>query len=443
MSPIAPILIVLASVAALSAMARGLRPDERRVMRAGLLAQLASAIALVVYHEYFFEGGDIRFYEFHGAQIAELLDRDFFHYIPDVLRVIAHADNNLPVKVFLEGSTTGTMSGLAGLVFFLTGPSLYAGCLLASLSGFVGHAALYRATRPALTEEEQRAALPAFFFVPTALFWSGGIVKEAFVVGFLGLFIEGVAAAFRRKSPIALALAVLGGVGTSLVKPYAMFPTVLAIGAWVYASRGAGSRLSWPAKLGAFVVAVGGLVAMSRIFPEYGVDRLGESIAHQQWAGTTVVGGGSQIEMGDAQGRGLGAQLRFVPLAMINSFGRPFFFDIRNFSTLFASIEMTAILVLLVGLVRRAGWRRLSTAVQESAPLLFAFVFVVAFGVAVGLTTTNLGTLSRYRMPMMPIYVAALLVLRQRFRQRAVVPAAPRVVRRSARPVAAVRPRGA
>lgn len=443
MSPIAPILIVVASLAALSAMARGLGPDERRVMRAGLFAQLGSALALVVYHEYFFEGGDIRFYEFHGTQIAELLSRDFFHYIPDVFRVIAHADNNLPVKVFLEGSTTGTMSGLAGLVFFLTGPSLYAGCLLTSLSGFVGHAALYRAMRPALTADERRAVLPAFFFVPTALFWSGGIVKEAFVVGFLGLFVEGVALTLRERSPLGLVLAALGAVGTSLVKPYAMFPTVLALAAWVYASRGAGSRLSWPAKVGAFVLAVGGLIAMTRIFPEYGVDKLGESIAHQQWAGTTVVGGGSQIEMGDAEARGLGAQLRFVPMAMINSFGRPFFFDVRNFSTLFASIEMTAILVLLVGLVRRAGWRRLSAAVQESAPLMFAFVFVVAFGVAVGLTTTNLGTLSRYRMPMMPIYVAALLLLRERFRQRAPARVPPRAVRRRVLSVEPSRARGA
>jgi hypothetical protein len=35
---------------------------------------------------------------------------------------------------------------------------------------------------------------------------------------------------------------------------------------------------------------------------------------------------------------------------------------------------------------------------------------VLLFGMAVGLTTTNLGTLSRYRMPLVPFF-AALLVL--------------------------------
>jgi len=38
-------------------------------------------------------------------------------------------------------------------------------------------------------------------------------------------------------------------------------------------------------------------------------------------------------------------------------------------------------------------------------------VFVMAFGIAVGLASSNLGTLSRYRSPLVPFFVVLLLVL--------------------------------
>ena len=53
-------------------------------------------------------------------------------------------------------------------------------------------------------------------------------------------------------------------------------------------------------------------------------------------------------------------------------------------------------------------------AVTARPPLVASAVFIIAFGAAVGLTTTNLGTLSRYRLPMMPPYAAILFILSRR-----------------------------
>jgi hypothetical protein len=38
-------------------------------------------------------------------------------------------------------------------------------------------------------------------------------------------------------------------------------------------------------------------------------------------------------------------------------------------------------------------------------------VFVITCAVAVGIATTNIGTLSRYRVPLMPLYVLLVAVL--------------------------------
>ena len=49
--------------------------------------------------------------------------------------------------------------------------------------------------------------------------------------------------------------------------------------------------------------------------------------------------------------------------------------------------------------------------------LVFCLVFVITFGLAVGLASTNLGTLSRYRAPLLPFFAVLLLVLSKPLRK--------------------------
>jgi hypothetical protein len=44
--------------------------------------------------------------------------------------------------------------------------------------------------------------------------------------------------------------------------------------------------------------------------------------------------------------------------------------------------------------------------------MMFCATFTLALALGTGLATTNLGTLSRYRAPMMPFFFTLLLVLR-------------------------------
>ena len=64
--------------------------------------------------------------------------------------------------------------------------------------------------------------------------------------------------------------------------------------------------------------------------------------------------------------------------------------------------------------VRLRGWRGIWTQVRASPALLFCFVLTVSLWLGTGLSSPNLGTLSRYRTPMMPFFFALLLLLRFR-----------------------------
>ena len=179
-------------------------------------------------------------------------------------------------------------------------------------------------------------------------------------------------------------------------------------------------------EFGSVLVGVVGIAVAGAIFPSYAIDQVGTAIANQQGS-YMKMGGRSHVEIGVedevVRDTSLGGQLKYAPLALVNALFRPFLFEAVNVNQFSGALENTAILVVLITLVFRL---RLHVAVRQvvNMPILFAFaVFVLMFATAVGLSTQNLGTLSRYRTPMVPMYVTLLLVLRHRTRAVARAPA--------------------
>ena len=69
------------------------------------------------------------------------------------------------------------------------------------------------------------------------------------------------------------------------------------------------------------------------------------------------------------------------------------------------SVEMTVILYMVIMAFVRTGRVALLRWAWRSPDIMASLAFVLSFSFAVGLATTNLGTLSRYRVPMMPFYI--------------------------------------
>jgi hypothetical protein len=402
---------------------------DREIVILSFVAHVAGAFAIVVYHRYLYRGGDMLNYLELGRALAQIVERDS-RYLGDVLKLAFHRENDLRLDLLnLEGSTSGTMCAFMAILVLCLGDNLYVLCLAVSLFAFVGQWALFRAAESKLEAFERRPVLGAFMLLPSVVFWSSGFVKEAFVIGFLGLLCHGVVGVFVRgrllRSPIEV---LVGLVGIAMVKPYTLFPLVGAFGGWVYTAR-ARKQVALSYKLLGIAVAMGGLVVAAKVFPEFGPEQLAATVSRQQ-RNYTLVGGDSAVAMGNVEEDDpqLHSQLKYLPLALVNSLARPFLFEVRNVSQLLGALEMTAVIVLLVILLRRYGWGALVKTVTTHPPLMFAAIFVFMFSLAVGLSTGNLGTLSRYRVPSMPLYFGLLLALRSRFaeqKRRAASPARP------------------
>ena len=76
-----------------------------------------------------------------------------------------------------------------------------------------------------------------------------------------------------------------------------------------------------------------------------------------------------------------------------------------------SAAETLLLSVAFVRLVWVRRWADTWRMLASSPFLVFCIVFSVGVATAVGMSTTNLGTLVRYRMPFLPLYALTLLVL--------------------------------
>jgi hypothetical protein len=420
------LVIALGALIAAPAMT-GLGATERRYATLAFVAHIAASFAFWILAELVYTAADATLYLDVGSQLVRFLDMDFGRFAPALLKLALHTVGALPIPVTGEGSSTGTMCAVSGFLSYLFHPSLLTFCLASTVASWFGQVCLYRVARRELAESDQQPALLALLFVPTVTFWGGGFAKEALVMAFFGPLVLSSYHLLRGRDVRYLPVVAVAGVGVAMLKAYTLLAYLLAVAAAIYSERG--FRGGGPIRLRpgqlvlAGIVALGGLLAMGKVFPEYEVTQIAETVGRQQQAWVGHEGFGSNIQvLGGAEARSIPQQVAFVPIALVNALLRPSLFDVRNGPTLMAAVENTLIALGFFNLIRSSSRGAIVEGLLRTPLLVFSVTFVLVFGIGIGLTTSNLGSISRYRAPMMPFYVATLLVLRDRLRrQRAAV----------------------
>ncbi len=401
---------------------RGMNASERPYVLLLVLAHVVGAFGQVFVFEEYYGYGDLEGMVIYGRILCHLMELDPFRFVPEVMKLALHLSTNLPGE--FSADSTGTMVGLTGLVMFFVGPVKAGSCVVVSLFSMLGQLSLYKQVRELVAESERRLVLLGTLFVPSVVFWSSGLQKEAFAIAFLGFACSGAMDLLLRRKLIAGSIkAIIGAVGVGLIKPYILFPLVLALGAWFFAASFKDRKVTGRTVgyvVVALAVAVVGVLALGRAFPSFSIDSVGATAADLQRAGAGMHSANdSYVAIGDSSEKSLVGQGQYFPLALINTLFRPVLIEVRGPVILAAALEMTIISVFMIRVLARLRDPRVRHEIRTSPPLVFCIAFVVTFAVGVGIATTNMGTLSRYRMPMMPFYVTALLVIHRRTSKQA------------------------
>lgn len=375
-------------------------------------------VLLVLY--YFSGGGDMLTYYREGVVLASLLRDDFWRFAPELVQIFFQQEGVVPFD-FYGGASTASMSCVAAFLMFVVGDSLYAGCQLVALGAYLSQVLLFRALLPGTPRDDRRALLIGLLLLPSAVFWSSGILKEPVVFCALGPLILALRwFSTGKRRVLAVVLAAGSAPLIAVIKPYVLI--ALSIGAAVYylslrfQSRDVVFRPL--VVVTAVALGFGGLTLASRYFAKAEAESTASALAAQRRVGYDVEGGSNYYLDSPSAGedvtqRSLTQELALVPVALVTAFFRPFLFEARNAVQAANALEATALLVLSVQIVRRRRWRTVVAEIRRSPELAFCAAFALVLAVGTGLATSNLGTLSRYRAPMMPFFFALLMVLRR------------------------------
>ena len=394
---------------------------EGRLLNRSFLAHVFSGFAQIFVYVYYYGSGDMTAYRDFGIPIADALRYDFNGIFPGTVQLLIQSkDMNLPFESPLGGGSTGSMLMLSAYLLFLLGNSFYGVTLAIAMLAYISKVVIYRALHPEFPPEQKRAVMIAVMLMPTAVFWSCGLLKEPIVMIFMGPLFLGFRYIIDGGRPLrAWLLVAVGAFGVVLFKAYVLLSFGVAASVWLIWARVIRDRGSMAVK--PLYLVIGALVGMvlitvaDRYLLKRSEGGFAQSMAAQRRAAGMVEGDSNFSLEGDTVSlnaeTSLSGELLLAPFALLTALFRPFIFEVRKPMQFLNALETTWVLWASLQIFRRRHVAGVVSRITASPVMMFCVVFTLILALGTGLSTSNLGALSRYRAPMMPFFALLLLTL--------------------------------
>lgn len=259
----------------------------------------------------------------------------------------------------------------------------------------------------------------AVLFMPSAVFWGSGIIKDTFTFSAMCWSIHALDAIFFRRERILSSWVQLVFCILILLamKPYIFMVLLPSTLLWLVYHRVSKIRspilrlLILPASivgfaLGSYLI----LLAMG--------DRLSK-FSLEQALDTIVIGqedmkrnqryGDNYFDLGPLDKSWSGVASK-APQAIMAGLYRPTLLDSRNAVMLMAAVENLFLLVLSLVVLWKARLWHLVTLVRFNPMLQMFLFFVVVYAFIIGISTPNFGALVRFKIPILPLMVSGLYI---------------------------------
>ena len=368
----------------------------------GLFVKLLSGILMGLIYKYYYAGGDtfqyyteasliVSFIKAHPNQLIDIIFNTL--QIDELAGQLAYTDH--PRALFFTKMIVP--------FFVLTGGNYWILGLILSLLNFL--AVFVFITELAKSFPHLRSEMVlAFYFLPTFVFWTSGLLKESIAIAaLLVLFGTGLKITRSGKFSIFPDLMILLFSGYLLWQLKYFYAAVAfpILATWL--GHRFLSRYTEKSRYIIPVFLVLGVVSISLMHHnlEFG-HVLG--VVHDNY----------QTGIEKSEGRAIqyfgfdGSWLSFLinsPVALFSGLYRPMPFEISGFFPLLVSLENSVVLLLMAMALWKAGFR---LTIKNSA-LLLLIIYIMILAVFIAFSTPNFGTLSRFKVGYWPFFVFLIL----------------------------------
>ncbi len=390
----------------------------RRYFMPALTVRIFGAVALGMVYQFYYNGGDTFNFHTHGSRHIW----EAFMDSPEVGIKLMFADGtdergiykySSMIPFFRDGSSY-TVIRLSAFFDLFTFSAYSATALFFAAFSFTGSWMFFLTFYEKYPSQVRWLAL-ASLFVPSVVFWGSGIMKDSLVCSCIGIAIYEINNLFiRRKFSIKHLLVLIGSLYLIfLTKKFVLQAFIPSAMLWVYLTN---LRTVRSATLRIVIVPVmlvailgGGYLAVSKVGEgdsRYAIDKLATTakITAIDIGYQTGRDAGSGYSLGELDGT-FSNMILLSPQAINVSLFRPYLWEVRNPLMLMSAVESMLMLLVTLYVVAHVGGRILGYLTNPDVAFTLTFSLIFAF--AVGISTYNFGTLSRYKIPIIPMYAVA------------------------------------
>ncbi|RYY70027.1 MAG: hypothetical protein EOO13_07885 [Chitinophagaceae bacterium] len=394
----------------------------RKYFIAGLSVKLFGAVFNGMLHYYYYGFGDTFNFFTHSQIINSALDDSFLKWVNLLFRIPDYYDVNYyhytsQMRWYTDPSsyTVSAVGAVFGLFTFNTYLPIAALFAFVSFSGLWAMFRTFSGIYPHLT----RQIAIAILFIPTTVLWGSGFYKDTICMFGLGWLTYGVFRFLVQKdfSLKNILLAVISFILIAAVKIYILAAFVPALGIWIlfnYTQTIRSKFMRQVIKLmaAAIMIAVSIVFLSSESLGSYSLDKIADKAEETRgWIMySSDLSEGSTYTLGEMD-PSLNGMLKKFPQAVNVSLFRPYLWESKKAIMLFSAIESLLFLLLTITVIYRVGLKKLWKAIVEDPTIQFCLIFAIIFAFAVGVTTYNFGSLSRYKIPCLPFYTLAFMLI--------------------------------
>jgi hypothetical protein len=418
---VTPVLLLIICVIAYRARPHFTDSTTRKYFFPALGLKILGAIALGLLYQFYYEGGDT--YNFHSRGSRHVWEA-FMNSPLAGLKLLFGGKDQIGIyqyssKIpFYFDSTSFFVIRIASIFDLLTFSAYTGTAVLFSLFSFAGAWALFYTFYRKYPDLNLVIAL-CTLFIPSVIFWGSGILKDTIVIASLGLATYSIDRLFisGKRSWGSAALLVLSVYFIFSVKLFILQAFVPAALCWIFFKRLTAIRSVF-----AKILIYPAIISLIIILGYWSVLKIGEGDVRYSIKNIAMTAKITAYDIGFYSGRHAGSgyslgeldgtfvsMLSKAPAAINVSLFRPYLWEVKNPLMLFSALEGLILFIILGFVVFKSRHRMFR--VLNNPDFIFVFLFSLTMAFAVGITSYNFGTLARYKIPLIPYFALALVLL--------------------------------
>jgi hypothetical protein len=396
----------------------------RRYYLPGLYVKFGGAVFIALIYAFYYGGGDTYYYFYHSQVINSSLEHSIDTWFKLLFR--APVDKNPELYNYVlqlewyKDPPSYTVAVVTAVFGLLCGNSYIPIALVFAFLSYTGIWALFRTFVNVYPKLHKELAI-AFLFIPSTFVWGSAIFKDTICMFGLGWLTYTTFRIFinRDFSFKNISLLVLGFYLIMTIKVYILLGFLPALSIWLlttYTSKIKISALRFLARIAFISASIALFLFFAQVFAaelnKYSLENIAKTAeTTREWIGiVSERQEGSAYDLGEFDPSLEGMMGKF-PQAVVVTLFRPFPWEANKAIVLLSALEALLFMFFTLKVFFKNGPLGTFRKIGKDPNLTFFFIFSIIFAFAVGISSYNFGTLSRYKIPCLPFYAALLMIL--------------------------------